>query len=218
MFIFASKLKTMGIYYHKILLLAVRFMAYALLLIGLYFVYLNDATRQTTEVKITDTSTTEIFQQIFVSIAAICFFIVGRKNKGLAPATDLLSLVFVMSFIREMNNIIEFWFYLVLPFIAWFGFLLVKKFKKVVVALTEFAELKSSGAFFLGFLVTFVFSRFFGKKTLWMAMLGDMYSRNAKNLAEEGIELLGYSLILISVVELLIYVLQVDKKRNPLKN
>jgi|WetSurMetagenome_2_1015567.scaffolds.fasta_scaffold236648_2 hypothetical protein len=202
----------MEINYRKLVFSALRFVGYALLLISLYFIYMYDATHSTAEVKITDSSVTELFQEIFVFIAAVGFFFTGRILKILAPVTNLLALVFLMSFIREMNNIIEFWFYLVLPFIGLFIFLLVKNFKKVLFAFTEFIELKSSGAFFLGFLITYVFSRFFGKKTLWMAMLGDSYTRNAKNLAEEGIELLGYTLIMISVVELLVFAIQKKKE------
>jgi hypothetical protein len=205
----------MGKIYRKVIFYGIRLACYAALLVSLYFIYMYDAKHATGEVKITDTSATELFQEIFVVITAAGFFITGRWAKHLAPVTDLASLVFVMSAIREMNNLIPSWFYFVAPFILLFLYLLVKNFKKVVVALADFVELRSTGAFFLGFLVTYVFSRFFGKAKLWEAMLGDAYTRNAKNLGEEGIELLGYALILISVVELLVYAYQ--KKHEPLE-
>ena len=48
-----------------------------------------------------------------------------------------------------------------------------------------------------GLSVIFVFSRLFGSKFLWQALpLGDGVYRTVKRVAEEGTELLGYSLVL----------------------
>ncbi|NQU86605.1 MAG: hypothetical protein HQ541_12665 [Mariniphaga sp.] len=192
--------------YQRLLLFALRFIVYALLMAGLYYIFYYDATHNSGEVKITENSLTEIFQEIFVFLVAVGFFIAGRKSKELAPILNLLSLLFLMSFIREFNNHIDFWFYIVLPFLGLFVFLLVRNFKKPLIAFQEFIELKSSGSFFIGFLVTYLFSRLFGKTSFWMELMGDAYHRTAKNMAEEGIELLGYTIILISVVELLVIV------------
>jgi hypothetical protein len=191
--------------YRRLLFFVIRFLVYAMIMAGMYFIFLFDATHQTGEIKITENSLTEITQEIFVFLSAIGFFIAGRQSKVLAPVLNLLSLFFVMSFIREFNNHIDFWFYLVLPFLGLFVFLLVRNFKQVLSAFTQFVELRTSGAFFIGFLVTYLFSRLFGKTVLWMALMEDGYRRTAKNMAEEGIELLGYAIILISVVELMAF-------------
>jgi hypothetical protein len=209
---FEVKINQMEINYRKLLFFALRFIGYALLLIGLSVIYQYDATHFTGDIKITENSGTEIFQEVILFFVVIGFFIAGRRSKELSPITNLMALVFIMSLIREFNNYIEFWFYVVLPFLLWFVFLLIKNFKKVLIAFEKFIELRSSGAFFLGFLITYLFSRLFGKTSLWMSLLGDSYSRTAKNMAEEGIELLGYSLILISVIELLFYVFQKEKE------
>jgi len=190
--------------YRKLLFFALRFMAYALVLAGLYFIFLYDARHNPGEVKITENSLTEIFQAVFVFLAVAGFFIAGRKARGMAPFMNLLALFFLMSFIREFNNQIDFWFYIVLPFLILFGILIVINFKKNISSFLVFIEQKSSGAFFIGFLVTYLFSRLFGKTSFWMALMGDAYHRTAKNMAEEGIELLGYAIILISMVELLV--------------
>ena len=194
--------------YRKLFLFILRFLAYALVLAGLYVIFTYDAAHNPGEMKITENSLTEIFQEIFVFLSAVGFFIAARKSKELAPVLYLLSILFIMSFIREFNNQIEFWFYVVLPFLCLFIFLLVRNFKKNVAAFLEFTELRSSGAFFMGFLITYLFSRLFGKTALWISLLGDTYNRTAKNMAEEGIELLGYSIILISVIELLVLIFQ----------
>jgi len=201
--------------YRKLLFFAIRFVVYALVMAGLYFIFLFDATHQTEAIKITENSWTEITQEIIVLLSAIGFFVAGRQSKVLAPVLNLLSIFFVMSFIREFNNHIDFWFYLVLPFLGLFVFLLVRNFKKVVATFTEFIELKSSGTFFIGFLVTYLFSRLFGKSVLWIALMGDAYHRTAKNMAEEGVELLGYAIILISVVELMVSLRTKSRERIP---
>lgn len=189
--------------YRKLIFFILRFAAYALVMVGLYLIFKTDAATDSGEVKIAENSFTEGFQEVFVFLSALGFFIAGRRSKKLAPVLNLLALLFLMAFIREFNNQIDFWFYLVLPVLGLFVFLLVRNFKKNLIAFLEFIELRSSGAFFIGFLVTFLFSRLFGKTSFWMSLLGDAYHRTAKNMAEEGIELLGYAIILISVVELL---------------
>lgn len=62
----------------------------------------------------------------------------------------------------------------------------------------------SFGLFASGFLVTYVFSRLYGRSEMWIAILGDHYQRTFKDAAEEITELLGYSLILIAVIELVL--------------
>lgn len=69
----------------------------------------------------------------------------------------------------------------------------------------EFASYSNSfsfGLFASGFLVTYVFSRLYGRSEMWIAILGEHYQRTFKDAAEEITELLGYSLILIAIIEL----------------
>jgi len=56
-----------------------------------------------------------------------------------------------------------------------------------------------------GFLVTFVFSRFFGKKVFWSAVTGGDYNRWIKNAAEEGMEMIGYTFLLIGGIEMRLF-------------
>ena len=62
----------------------------------------------------------------------------------------------------------------------------------------------------IGFLVTFVFSRLFGRTVFWEHLLESDYNRWAKNAAEEGIELLGYALMFIGGVEMLVETRRVE--------
>lgn len=49
-------------------------------------------------------------------------------------------------------------------------------------------------------MIVLVFSRLAGMNYLWLTLLDDSYIRTIKNLAEEGTELLGYSLLAYSAL------------------
>jgi len=56
-----------------------------------------------------------------------------------------------------------------------------------------------------GFVTVFVFSRLYGEDSKWTRVMGDFYQRSVKNFAEEGVELLGYTLILLAAGEILFH-------------
>ncbi|MFP4263658.1 MAG: hypothetical protein ACLFRS_09895 [Halomonas sp.] len=69
----------------------------------------------------------------------------------------------------------------------------------------EFATYANSfsfGLFAAGFLTTYVFSRLYGRQDMWRAILQEHYLRDFKSAAEEVVELFGYALLLIAVIEL----------------
>ena len=75
--------------------------------------------------------------------------------------------------------------------------------KKTLHALARLLQHRSWPVMASGFLVVLVFSRLFGIHALWQhLMLGD-YNRVVKNMAEEGTELLGYSLCWLASVRYL---------------
>ncbi len=45
-----------------------------------------------------------------------------------------------------------------------------------------------------------VFSRLFGMGEMWQGLMQENYMRGVKNTAEEGVELLSYSLIVFSAI------------------
>ena len=89
--------------------------------------------------------------------------------------------------------------------------------RKIVTSTHYFLELPSTAWFVSGFLVTFIFSRFYGRSGLWMAILESNFNRAAKSAAEEGIELLGYTLLLIATLEMLIVIQQRKLNRRAFK-
>jgi len=59
----------------------------------------------------------------------------------------------------------------------------------------------SLGLMMSGFVIVAGFARYFGQGALWQKIMGEQYNRSVKNFAEESIELLGYVLLTIGVIE-----------------
>lgn len=185
-------------------------------MIALNMVFMFDASHATATEKFGEISLTEIIQPIILLFLFVGFFIVGRKLKTMTHFSYMASLFFIMSCIREFNEYLDSWFYFVLPFLAITIFLILKYFKKIVDGLSVFIKTTSSSLFMVGFLITYVFSRFFGRESFWKTLMEDGYMRMVKATAEEGIELLGYTFLLIAMIELLLSVpkLRKDEKIN----
>ncbi len=193
---------------------SLRVVVYAGLMFLLNEIFMYDATHPTSTGKFGEVSVTEIAQEAFLFMLGLIFLMVGRFNPGLTPISRLMSVFFFMAFIREFNNQIDFWFYLVLPLMLLFFWMLYHYRKDLLTSITKLLKIPETGYLVTGFLVTFVFSRLFGRTKLWEAILEADYNRWGKNAAEEGIELLGYSLFLIAGIEILLSVIRSSKKGN----
>ncbi len=189
----------------QILHFAIRMVLYSALMIGLYLVMMFDAQHETSTGKFGEVCATEALQELFLVSLGFIFILAGRRERELAPVSGLISLFFFMSAIRELNNLIPFWFYLTLPLILLFCWFLYRNRKSLVQSMASFLRIPSLPWFMAGFLVTFVFSRFFGKKVFWSAVTGGDYNRWIKNAAEEGMEMIGYTFLLIGGIEMLLF-------------
>jgi len=187
--------------------------------IGIMFllnaIFMFDAHNPTVTGKFGEVSATEITQEIFIFLSGLMFVFISLKNKELAPVSNLIAVFFFMSFIREFNNYIPFWFYLVLPLMILFFWLIYRDRNKLLSSIQKLLEIPSTAYFVTGFLITFVFSRLFGRSKFWEALLEQDFNRWAKNAAEEGIELLGYTFFFIAGVEIF---LSVVRKNRQLKD
>lgn len=151
------------------------------------------------------------FTQTLVLATCCAMLIYIRQVLKVWPTVTLLLLAFVAaSLVREQDHFLDnyvahnTWKVLValiiLPTLVW-----VVKQRQCF--LEEFAHYSNSFAFGLftaGVLTTYIFSRLYGRQEFWRVILEDSYTRDFKNIAEEMVELLGYSLILIATLELLL--------------
>jgi hypothetical protein len=190
---------------------AVRIVIYSAIMWLLNTIFLFDAGNETVTGKFGELSMTEIVQEVFLLILGVLFIFIGRLERDLKPVSVIISLFFFIALIRELNNMIDFWFYITVPLLAWFFWQIFYHFKKVIESLRKFLELHFSAYFVSGFLVSFIFSRLFGRTEMWKELLGEDYNRWAKNAAEEGVELLGYTLLLIAGIEIF---LAIVRRRN----
>jgi len=155
---------------------------------------------------------TEIGQEIILFILFLVYLVLGFKWREIQPISNIVSLFFLISFIREFNFLALNWIYPALIVLAILGWLVVRDFKKIKAATIKFFSVPASSWFFSGFLVTYIFSRLLGRSKFWKLMYHDESYRLAKAATEEGIELLGNTLMLIGAIEFIIYYLAEKRK------
>ncbi|MFA8434790.1 MAG: hypothetical protein ACEPOZ_09775 [Marinifilaceae bacterium] len=181
-----------------------------------------DASRSVDTYKFTEASYTEWMQAVCLLLTSLLFLWTGWLESNRRAFAFLMSGGALMAAIREFD-----WWFDAIYHGAWLPFAMVvllivlwgifKNRSQFAVNLDEFFKTRASGAFLTGFLTVFVFSRLFGRKIVWRALFEveklEPLQRGVKNASEEGVELLGYVLLLISGVEYWIYVNRVRKQR-----
>ncbi len=183
---------------------AIRLVIYSLLILAAAEMVRLDALFPMEEGFYGEISFTEFSQEFILLVLFILYLVAGRRYPAIRPVANILSMVFLASFIREFNNFISWWFYLVLPVLLVMAGIFVRERKKIRPATIAFFSLPASAWFFSGFLLTFLFSRLMGRSALWQILYDENSYRIAKAATEEGIELAGNCLMLISAVELFI--------------
>ncbi|MGP8289610.1 hypothetical protein ACT3OH_05010 [Vreelandella zhanjiangensis] len=168
-------------------------------------------------IRFTELGFTEFSQTL--TLASCCGLLIYiRQVLKVWPNVTLLILAFVAaSLIREQDYFFdEFvadnsWKVLValiiLPSIGW----VIYQRRRFIAEFAHYSNTFSFGLFAGGVLTTYIFSRLYGRQIFWRAVLEDNYVRIFKDIAEEVIELLGYSLILFAVIELLLLALRIRK-------
>ena len=146
-------------------------------------------------------------------VLSIFYLVLGIKQKKIQPVSLLVSLFFLMSFIREFNFLIDKWIYPVLVVFAILVYIFVRDFKKIRQSTIQFFAIPASNWLLSGFVVTYIFSRLMGRSKFWRLLYNDESYRLAKAATEEGIELLGNTLMLIGALEFTLYYI-FEKKNN----
>ena len=200
------------------LFILVRIVAYTVLIFGIAEGIFFDAAHPMEEGYFGEITFTEIGQEIILFILFGFFLFLGFKWREIQPVTNLVSLFFLMSFIREFNFLINHWIYPVLLVFVFFAWLGIRDFKKIKTATIRFFSVPASSWFLSGFLVTYIFSRLMGRSKFWKLLYHDESYRLAKAATEEGIELLGNTIMLIGAIEFFIYYWFEVKSKNELSS
>lgn len=143
-----------------------------------------------------------------LSTLLLCYVRLGLRE---LPQVSLLLLAFVASsLVREQDIWLDAhvfdgaWQLLVTLIILPSLYAVIRQRRAFAAQFASYANSLSFGLFAAGFLTTYVFSRLYGRQDFWRAVLQEHYLRDFKNAAEEVVELFGYALILIAMIELLL--------------
>ncbi|MEJ2762385.1 hypothetical protein VV869_00055 [Photobacterium sp. MCCC 1A19761] len=147
-----------------------------------------------------ENSLIEYLQETYLFLAGSLFAAVAFRRPSQRGFAVLASAFFYILMIRELDAVFDqishgFWKY---P--AWLlatsAIIFAVRHKAVTLKpLIDYAQHRSFGLMLAGMATLLVFARLFGMGELWQALMQDAYMRPVKNLAEEGVELLAYSLI-----------------------
>ena len=196
------------------LFIILRIVLYGLLMFGIGEGIFFDAAHPMEEGYFGELTFTEIGQEVTLILLFVFYILIGRKWKEIQPVSNLVGLFFLMAFIREFNFLIDKWIYPVLLVLAFGVWLFARDFKKIKQSCIEFFKVPASQWFLAGLIVTLVFSRLMGRSKFWRILYEEENYRLAKAATEEGIELLGDTLMLISAFEFLLYYLAVKRHNN----
>jgi len=192
----------------------VRLGAYSIVVLFAYHLFRLDASGNVhNNLKFTEYSYTEVSQEIIFLIASAIFFFTAVKFKDSRPIAILFGGFTMSAFFRECDFLTDsissgFWEIPVAITIITVFILSWKSRKNLTKSYYEYYNTKAFAYMISGILVTFLFSRLFGKGDFWETLMGDQYLRSVKNANEECVEALGDILILISSVEYMIFKIQ----------
>ncbi len=196
--------------------LVLRIFLYALLLGGIAYGTLLGAVCYG-EVFFKEVGPVEISQVFFSLITALLFLAVGRIDRNRESLVLVLAGFFFCISVRESDYFLDIligrhtWKVIVSAILILIALYIKKNGKRVVVSAIEFVNQPSFGVFLSGLLVLIVFSRLFGYGGFWKTIMDDASYRTVKTIVEEGVELMGCSLLLISACE---YLCAVRKDRR----
>lgn len=160
------------------------------------------------EARFSERGFTELAQSGLLALATLLLLYVRLGLREL-PQVSLLLLAFVASsLVREQDALLDArvfdgaWQLLVALIILPSLYGVIRHRHEFAEQFAGYANSLSFGLFAAGFLTTYVFSRLYGRSEMWQAILREDYARTFKDAAEEVVELFGYALILVAMIEL----------------
>ncbi|WP_438766171.1 hypothetical protein [Kushneria sp. TE3] len=165
-----------------------------------------DALPKALDDQFTEASFAEISQTVMLSISLV--FLWKIRGMGVYRHGSVLMFAFLLaSLIREQDFLFDrvfdgLWQWLVTLVLVPALVYLVRYRHHVLDECTRYMQQMSFGLFLSGMLTLYVFSRLMGRGIFWEAIMKAQYIYEIKSTVEEGIETLGYALMLLAVVEL----------------
>lgn len=157
---------------------------------------------------------TEHMQDILTFLSCLLFFYASRIHSELKIAALLLAALSAAMFVREFDTYLDMyvfdgaWQTIVYTLLGGIIFYLKTQRGYIYRSLKAYAQTPSYGICLSGLVTLLAFSRMMGKGEFWHSVMGEHYVRVVKNIIEEGIETLGYTLIFIAAIELVLFCLK----------
>jgi hypothetical protein len=153
----------------------------------------------------TEAGPLEFTQSLLLGSSAALYFFEASRRAALRPALVLVGGFFTCMLIREQDYFLDFiqhgcWVY---PALATAGLCLLYaclNLRRTIAGLERFVRWKYFPYLLIGVVIVLAYSRLFGMRMVWEALLSDKFTYNTKTAMEESSELLGYLLVLTSAV------------------
>ena len=150
-----------------------------------------------------ENSLTEYYQQLLIFLVVCCFAYAVKVDNDNRHFYALVMGFFTCMLIREFDAFFDhiihgFWICPALFVFLTCSFYASKNKKGTLEGLEIFIKNGTFQSIAMALVIILFFSRIFGMSELWKIILADNYIRQAKNTVEEGVELLGYSLLFFS--------------------
>lgn len=152
--------------------------------------------------KMQEISVTEISQEIILAICAINYWILAIKSPERRGALILIAGYFSCMEFRELDALFDHihhgaWKYIVGACAIGSILTAIKCQGTVEKPLADYLKSRTFMVTACGMAILMIFSRLYGMGSFWHDVLEDGFARRAKELSEEGVELLGYVFILM---------------------
>lgn len=181
-----------------------RFLVYAIVMLGCSMLIELDFKNGSAN----ENDVIEIAQHIVLLVIIIIGFLSVLTNKSHQVFMAILSLFITAHLIREHDA----WFDFHFPSIGWFPFvviliiisvaILIKKFKLFIEQTNALRNTLGFGILLIALVNLHVFTRFYGKPSIWKSIMGDNYLYQVERISEEAVELVAYTMMFIAMVEL----------------
>jgi len=149
---------------------------------------------------ISEYSATELLQETLLFCTTLSFTYTAYKAPSVRHFSVLIAGFFACMLIRELDGLLDtiqhgFWVYPA-TLVALLSIIhALKAPEKTLSAFARFVQSRHFISLSIGMTLLLVFSRIFGMGELWQGILGPDYERLIKRVVEEGLEVLGYTVI-----------------------
>lgn len=142
-----------------------------------------------------------------VSVTAFILLLNARTHVHYTVVLYLCGLLAIFAAIRELDHFLDQLLFdgayklINGPILLLCGYLAWRHRRSLPGSIRDFSHTPSFCLFLAGTFLVVLFAQVLGQKEIWMALMGDGYTRSVKAAVEEISEILGYLIILCGAVE-----------------